>query len=228
VNAPKLSVIVPVYNERRTIDQVIRLVEAIEIDKEIVIIDDYSTDGTRELLQRRRLNPPARIFFQPKRLGKGAAVRRGFAEARGRIVLIQDADLELDPRDYHSLLEPIELCVADVVFGSRFKAGWADGVHFVHYFANHLLTRLSNCLNGLQLTDVWTGYKVMLLEVAQSLDLREDGFSIEPEITAKIARGGWRVCEVPVVYHPRSHAMGKKIRLVDGLTGVMATLRYNR
>jgi glycosyltransferase involved in cell wall biosynthesis len=241
----KLSVVIPVYNERETIERVLERVQAVEIEKEIVIVDDGSTDGTREFLlsltrrcrESRRLMLPLtrswlrtdniRVFFQPENRGKGAAVRRGFDNARAPIVLVQDADLELDPRDYFKLLEPIEERRAQVVYGSRFFHGRPSGQHFRHYFANRLLTLLSNTLTGLRLSDVWTCYKVIRREVIQSLELREDRFGFEPEVTAKLARGGWRICEVPVAYFPRSQAQGKKIRFRDGLRGVWNTVRYS-
>ncbi len=231
-SSPKLSVVVPVYNERATIEQILERVQAVEIEKEIVIVDDGSTDGTREFLSHLAEQgcgraDTIRVFFQPENRGKGAAVRRGFGEARGRIVLVQDADLELDPQDYFKLLEPIEQRRADVVYGARFLGGRPPGERFLHYLGNRWLTRLSNLLTGLKLNDVWTCYKAMRHEVLLSLDLREDGFSFEPEITAKLARGGWRIVEEPVSYLPRSSAEGKKIRLRDGLEGVVATIRYN-
>jgi glycosyltransferase involved in cell wall biosynthesis len=242
---PKLSVVMPVYNERATIEQIIERVQAVEIEKEIVIVDDGSTDGTRESLsklaeqgrERGRASLTAnsdwpctdniRIFFQPENRGKGAAVRRGFAEARAPIVLVQDADLELDPQDYHRLLEPIEQGGADVVYGTRFARGRPQGEPFWHYLGNRLLTWLSNLLTGHKLTDVWTCYKVLRLEVAQSLELKENRFGFEPEVTARIVRGGFRICEIPVSYFPRSKDEGKKIRVRDGLQGIWATIRYN-
>jgi glycosyltransferase involved in cell wall biosynthesis len=241
---PKLSVVMPVYNERATIEQILTQVQAVEVEKEIVIVDDGSTDGTREFLYkldeqgRKRggmLLPTTghwlraeniHVFFQPKNRGKGAAVRRAFGEARGRIVLVQDADLELDPRDYFQLLAPIERGEADVVYGARFLCGRPRGEKLSYYFGNRLLTRLSNRLTGLELNDVWTCYKAMRRDVLLSLALKEDRFSFEPELTARIAQAGWRVCEIPVSYFPRTHAEGKKIRLRDGLHGVWATIRY--
>ncbi len=230
-NSPKLSVVVPVYNERATIERILELVQAVEIEKEIVIVDDGSTDGTRELLvelaERSRANT-IRVFFQPENRGKGAAVRRGFGEARGQIVLVQDADLELDPQDYFKLLAPIERGEADVVYGARFLRGKPRGEKLAHYLGNRLLTRLSNLLTGLELNDVWTCYKAMRRDTMLSLELKEDGFSFEPEITAKLARGGWRICEEAVSYFPRGSGDGKKIRWRDGIEGVVATIRYCR
>ncbi len=229
-NSPKLSVVMPVYNERATIERMLRLVRAVEIEKEIVIVDDGSTDGTRELLvelaERSRADS-IRIFFQPENRGKGAAVRRGFGEACGQIVLVQDADLELDPRDYFKLLAPIERGEADVVYGARFLRGRPRGEKLSHYVGNRWLTRLSNLLTGLELNDVWTCYKAMRRDALLSLELIEDGFGIEPEITARLARGGWRICETPVSYFPRGADEGKKIGWRDGLKGVVSTIRYN-
>ncbi len=245
---PRLSVVIPGYNERTTIGQILERVQAVKIDKEIIIVDDGSTDGTREFLlelteQGHERDPltykPAgdlhcsrradniRVFLQPENRGKGAAVRRGFGEARGQIVLVQDADLELDPQDYFKLLEPIEQRRADVVYGARFLGGRPRGEKLSQYLGNRLLTRLSNLMTGLELNDVWTCYKAMRREVMMSLVLKEDGFSCEPEITAELARAGWRICEAPVSYSPRSSAEGKKIRLRDGLEGILATIRYN-
>jgi glycosyltransferase involved in cell wall biosynthesis len=229
-NSPKLSVVVPVYNERATIKQVLERVLAVGIEKEIVIVDDGSTDGTREFLVELAAQSRAdniRIFFQAENRGKGAAVRRGFGEAQGQIVLVQDADLELDPQDYFKLLAPIERGEADVVYGARFLRGRPRGEKFSHYLGNRWLTRLSNLLTGLRLNDVWTCYKAMRREVLPSLDLRENGFSFEPEITARLARGGWRIREEPVSYFPRSFGEGKKIGWRDGIEGFVATIRYN-
>jgi glycosyltransferase involved in cell wall biosynthesis len=230
VRHPRLSVIVPCYNERTTIEPILERIQAVEIEKEIIIVDDASTDGTRELLLEiaKRSTGGAvdiRIFLQPANCGKGAAVRRGFAEACGRIVLVQDADLELDPQDYFRLLEPIEQGRADVVYGARFLQCRPRAGKLLHYLGNRLLTRLSNLLTGLELNDVWTCYKAMRREVLPSLDLRENRFGIEPEITAGFARGGWRISEAPVYYSPRSCAEGKKIRLWDGFAGALTTIR---
>jgi glycosyltransferase involved in cell wall biosynthesis len=221
----RLSVIIPVYNERPTIEEQLRRVREVAIDKEIVVIDDASTDGTRELLSSLPAEPGLRVLLQPENRGKGAAVRRGLAEARGEVVVIQDADLEYDPRDYTKLIEPIDQGVADVVYGSRFL-GWPRRVlHFRHQLANRFLTTLSNLATDLNLTDMETCYKMMTREVARSLRLRSDRFAIEPEITAKIARLGYRVYEVPISYHGRDYWEGKKITWTDGLAAVWTILR---
>jgi glycosyltransferase involved in cell wall biosynthesis len=243
---PRLSVVIPAYNELDTIEEILLRVHAVAIDKEIVVVEDCSTDGTRELLKElaasatrehvvrlpqsgrtidaRRL----RVFFQDKNQGKGAAIRRGFKEARGDVVIIQDADLEYDPAEYPHLLDPIERGLADVVFGSRFMGGGARRVLlYWHSVGNRLLTTLSNIFTNLNLTDVWTCYKAFRREVLETINLREDRFGIEPEMTAKIAKGGWRVYEVPISYWGRTYAEGKKIGWRDGVRGVWCTLRYN-
>jgi len=243
---PELSVVMPVFNELRTIEEILRRVQEVNIDKEIIVVDDGSTDGTAEFLrtlirQGRKRNaallPRAagrllrthnlRVLFQNRNQGKGAALRRGFAEARGQIIIIQDADLELDPQDYFSLIEPIKCGSADVVYGSRFQYGMPDGALLRNYIGNRLLTMLSNLFTGQRLSDIWTGYKVFSRDVLRMIQLRENRFGFEPEVTAKIARGGWRVAEVPVAYVARSYVEGKKICLKDGLDGIWCTLRYN-
>ena len=224
---PLLSVVIPVYNERATLEELVRRVQAVPIEKEIIVVDDGSTDGTREILARSPMgSPEIRVLLQDANRGKGAALRRGFREARGAIVLVQDADLEYDPADYPQLLAPIERGVADVVYGSRFLGGPHRVLLFWHYLGNRALTTLSNVFTNLNLSDVWTGYKVFRAEVLHGLDLREDRFGFEAEVTAKIARGRWRVYEVPIAYHGRTYAEGKKITWKDGVRGVWVTLRY--
>ncbi len=241
---PKLSVVIPVYNERATIEEVLRRVSAVPIDKEIIVVDDGSDDGTAELLER--FSSPSslprqgavsqesgegygnvRVLFQERNCGKGAALRCGFQAARGEIVIVQDADLEYDPRDYAQLLDPIERGVADVVYGSRFMAGPHRVLLFWHYVANKTLTTLSNMLTNLNLSDVWTGYKAFRKEVLDTIVLKEDRFGFEPEITAKIAKGGWRIYEVGISYHGRTYQEGKKITWKDGIRGIWCILRYN-
>lgn len=241
----KVSVVIPVFNERATIEEILLRVQEVELDKEIVIVDDCSTDGTREFLrdlaeQRTRnagrMAPPkshhalrtdnVHIFFQEENRGKGAALRRGFKEARGEIVIIQDADLEYDPNEYHDLIRPIERGVADVVYGSRFLGGPHRVLFFWHSLGNKMLTTLSNVLTDLNLTDVWTCYKAFKQEVLQSIVLKENRFGVEPEITAKTAKGRWRVYEVPISYYGRTYAEGKKITWKDAVRGVWCTFRY--
>ena len=218
---------IPVYNERATVEALLKRVQAVALDKEIVIVDDGSTDGTRELLAGlAAADGSVRVFLQPANRGKGAALRRGFAEARGAVVLIQDADLEYDPTDYPTLLEPIERGVADVVFGSRFLGGPHRVLFFWHSVGNWVLTTLSNMLTNVNLTDVWTCYKVFRAEVLRAITLKEDRFGFEAEVTAKVARGRWRIYEVPISYHGRTYAEGKKITWKDGVRGVWCTLRY--
>lgn len=242
----KLSVVIPVYNERATIEELLERVQAVDINKEIIIVDDGSTDGTRELLAEliqaasrtpavmalpqtgyRLRTDNIHIFFQGRNCGKGAALRRGFQEARGEIIIVQDADLEYDPCDYHGLLQPIVRGVADVVYGSRFLGGPHRVLLFWHSLGNKFLTMLSNAFTNLNLSDVWTCYKVFRREVLQQIELQEDRFGFEPEVTAKVAKGGWRVYEVPISYHGRTYAEGKKISWRDGFTGIWCILRYN-
>lgn len=229
---PLVSVVIPVYNERKTIEELPARVQAVKIDKEIIVVDDGSTDGTREFLQQ--LQPCAtsgtgkiRVLFHAQNRGKGAALRTGFEHARGKIVLVQDADLEYDPQDYPVLLQPILSGVADVVYGSRFLGGPHRALLFWHYVGNRTLTLLSNMFSNLNLTDVWTCYKVFRREVLDAITLREDRFGFEPEVTAKIAKGGWRVYEVPISYHGRTYKEGKKITWKDAVSGIRCVLRYS-
>jgi glycosyltransferase involved in cell wall biosynthesis len=226
MTAPRFSVVIPVYNERGTIEKLLARVRAVPLDKEIVVVDDGSTDGTRELLARLTADGAVRVFLQDHNRGKGAALRRGFAEARGAVILIQDADLEYDPGDYPGLLGPIDRGEADVVYGSRFLGGPHRVLLFWHYVGNRLLTTLSNVFTNLNLSDVWTCYKVFRAEVLRGITLREDRFGFEAEVTAKIARGRWRIYEVPISYHGRTYAEGKKITWKDGIRGVWCTVRY--
>lgn len=241
---PKLSVVMPVYNERLTIEEILCRVQAVAIEKEIVVVDDKSTDGTREFLELLARNaetlgslalPRAgktlrtdnvRVFFQEANQGKGAALRRGFREIRGDNVIIQDADLEYDPQEYHALLAPIEQGRADVVYGSRFLGGPHRVLLFWHQVGNTGLTLLSNMVTDVNLSDVWTCFKAFRREVLQGITLRENRFGFEPEITAKVARGRWRMYEVPVSYHGRTYAEGKKITWRDGVVAVWCILRY--
>ncbi|MDQ7858092.1 MAG: glycosyltransferase family 2 protein [Armatimonadota bacterium] len=224
---PLLSVVIPVYNERATIEELLRRVAAAPFDKEIIVVDDGSTDGTREVLAGLDGTVPdgIRIALLPANAGKGAALRRGFQEARGAIVLVQDADLEYDPADYPRLLAPLLDGEADVVYGSRFLAGRARG-RPGQRIGNRVLTLWSNLFTGLRLSDVYVCYKVFRREVLDGLALRENRFGFEAEVTARIARRGWRVREVPISYRPRTHAEGKKIKLKDALAGLWCVVRY--
>jgi glycosyltransferase involved in cell wall biosynthesis len=240
----KLSVVIPVFNEKATIAELVRRVQAVEIDKEIVIVDDYSTDGTRDVLQQivrptdsqlgfsgqsapempRAEN--VRVYLQERNRGKGAAVRRGIKEASGDLILIQDADLEYDPQDYGALLDPINRGMADVVYGSRFLGGPHRVLYFWHLVGNKTLTLISNMFTNLGLTDVWTCYKVFRREVLQSFELKENRFGFEPEVTAKVSHGRWVVFEVPISYNGRTYAQGKKITWRDAFRAIWCVVRY--
>jgi glycosyltransferase involved in cell wall biosynthesis len=223
-----LSVVIPVYNERRTFLNLLDAVRAVPIHKEIIIVDDCSRDGTRELLQEQVDGkvPGVRVYYQEVNQGKGAALRRGFAEARGDIVLVQDADLEYDPHEYPQLIEPILRGKADVVYGSRFQSGAHRVLYFWHRLGNGFLTTLSNMFTDLNLTDMETCYKVFRREVIQSIPLKQNRFGFEPEVTAKIARRGWKIYEVPISYSGRSYQEGKKIGWKDGVQAIWCILRY--
>lgn len=241
---PRLSVVMPVYNERLTIEEILFRVQAVAIEKEIIVVDDKSTDGTREFLKQLAANAGTigslalpgtgrtlrtdniRVLLQETNQGKGAALRRGFREVRGDMVVVQDADLEYDPQDYRILLSPIEQGVADVVYGSRFLGGPHRVLFFWHQMGNTGLTLLSNMVTDVNLSDVWTCFKAFRREVLQGITLRENRFGFEPEFTAKVARGRWRMYEVPVSYHGRTYAEGKKITWRDGIVAVWCILRY--
>ncbi|MCB9897281.1 MAG: glycosyltransferase family 2 protein [Planctomycetes bacterium] len=232
----KLSVVIPVYNERTTVRAILDRVLDTPFEKEVILVDDGSTDGTRDVLKEidAEGKPGVRIFMQDVNQGKGAALRRGFSEVTGDVVLIQDADLEYTPDDYPALLEPIENGLADVVYGSRFLGGGAHRCHlFWHYVVNKGLTLFSNMLTNLNLTDMETCYKVFRREVADRLDIQSNRFGIEPEVTAKIAHmrlaGGRRVriYEVPISYFGRDKEEGKKIGVKDGFQAVWCILKYN-
>ncbi len=226
--APLLSVVVPCYNERATVAELLRRVREVPIDKEIVVVDDRSTDGSRDVVASLAEQwPQIRHVLQPVNEGKGAAIRRGIAEAKGDIVLIQDADLEYDPEDYPRLIQPILDGHADVVFGSRFDGSPRRVMMYWHRLGNTFLTFLSNAMTNLDLTDMETCYKVFRREVIQSIEIEEDRFGFEPEITAKLAAGGWRLYEVGISYSGRTYAEGKKIGWKDGFQAIRCIVRYS-
>jgi len=223
----KLSIVIPVYNEKDTVLELVRRVRAVALplEKEIVIVDDFSTDGTRDLI-RGLEGPDARVLFQPKNMGKGAALKAGFAAATGDIVLVQDADLEYDPAEYPALLAPILDGRADVVYGSRFLSGPHRVLLFWHSVGNKILTAFSNMVTNLNLTDMETCYKVFRREVLAGMTLKSGRFGFEPEFTVKVAKLKCRIYEVPISYSGRDYAEGKKITWKDGLAALWHILRY--
>ena len=220
-----LSVIIPVYNERATIEEILKRVLALTLDLEVVVVDDGSTDGTREYLDT-LAHPRVKIFLHPQNRGKGAAIRTGLAQAAGEVAIIQDADLEYDPRDYLKLLEPIIQGKAEAVYGSRFLNHSNPRRGRFHYWGNRALTWFANFLYGGRLTDEATCYKAVKTDLLRRLDLRCERFEFCPEVTAKILRRKIPIVEVPISYHPRSIAEGKKIRLKDGFEALYTLLRY--
>jgi glycosyltransferase involved in cell wall biosynthesis len=222
---PLLSVVMPAYNERDTIEEIIRRVLAVPLRVELVVVDDGSTDGTRELLQRMAPEAGFTLLLQPHNQGKGAALRRGFAEVTGDIVVIQDADLEYSPEEYPELIDLICQGRADVVYGSRF-IGRHRVFLFTHYVGNRVLTILTNMLYNTILSDMETCFKAMRVEVLRSMTLRSNRFGIEPELTAKIFKRGYRVYEVPITYDGRGYEDGKKITWKDGIAAVWTLVKY--
>jgi glycosyltransferase involved in cell wall biosynthesis len=225
----KLSVVVPVYNEVQWLPELLRRVRAVPINKEIVLVDDFSTDGTRDLLKTIESDDDLVVIYQPENRGKGAALRTGFERVSGDVVIVQDADLEYDPSEYPRLIQPIIDGRADVVFGSRFIGDQHRVLYFWHSIANRVLTTMSNMFTNLNLTDMETCYKVFRREVLEGVKLRSNRFGFEPEITAKIARRrtpAWRVYEVPISYAGRTYEEGKKIGLKDAFNALYCIVRF--
>jgi glycosyltransferase involved in cell wall biosynthesis len=221
----KISIVIPVYNEEPTIQAVIQKIQQIPFEKEIIAVDDGSTDKTAEILSSLQENSLI-VLKHEKNQGKGAALRTGFSKAAGDIILIQDADLEYDPQDYQNLLQPILEGKADVVYGSRFLSGPHRVLYFWHYVGNKFLTLLSNMLSNLNLSDMETGYKVFKKEVLNQLKLKSNRFGFEPEFTIKIAKKNIKIYEVPISYYGRDYAEGKKITWRDGIAAIFALFRF--
>ena len=224
----KVSIVIPIYNEERTLREIIAAVQAQPYEKELILVNDYSKDGSATIMaELEKEHDNVRCFHHQQNQGKGGALATGFQQVTGDVVLIQDADLEYDPNDYKVLLRPIEEGKADVVYGSRFLGGPYVRVHlFYHYLGNRLLTLVSNCFTNLNLTDMETCYKVFRRDVADKLDIRSSTFAVEPEITCKIAKMNARIYEVPVSYAGRDYSAGKKIRPIDGVYAIAAILRW--
>ncbi len=222
----KLSVVIAVYNEKQTILKILERVRGVPIPKEIIIVDDYSTDGTRDVLKNLAPAEDLKILYHPHNRGKGAALRTGFGAVAGDIVVIQDADLEYDPVEYPILIRPILDGKADVVYGSRFLGGPHRVLYFWHHVGNRVLTTLSNMMTDLNLSDMETCYKVFRSELLGKIKLQENRFGFEPEFTAKIARTRCRIFEVPISYSGRDYAEGKKIGWKDGVAAIYFILKY--
>ena len=223
-----LSVLIPVYNERNTIELILDQVHAVPVRKEVICVNDFSTDGTKEMLDRMYAEGRIhRLIHQPRNMGKGAAIRTALSVSSGNVVIVQDADLEYDPADWPALLEPIIAGLADAVFGSRFLSGPHRVLYFWHSVGNRLLTMVSNMFTNLNLTDMETCYKAIRGEVARALVLRSDRFGFEPEVTARLARAKVRIYEVPISYSGRTYAEGKKIGWKDGVAAFWHIVRYN-
>ena len=222
----KLSVIIPAFNERHTIREIIRRVIDVDIDKEIIVVDDCSTDGTREMIREMEKDLPIRVVYSERNRGRGMAVRRGQRIATGEIIINQDADLEYDPTDYPALIVPLVEGRADAVYGSRFK-GKIENMAYKNYLGNRFLTFLTNMMLGCRISDLMTGYKVVRADILKGMEFDTDGFEFEAELTAKLVKMGYRITEVPIAFHGRGKAEGKKIGWRDAIK-VMGTLRKYR
>ncbi len=222
----KLSIVIPVYNERNTILEILQRVREVDLPKEIIVVDDFSTDGTRQVLESLPPSGDVKVLYQPRNLGKGAALRAGFEMVSGDIVVVQDADLEYDPGEYPELIRPILQNKADVVYGSRFLSGPHRVLYFWHSVGNRVLTTLSNMLTDLNLTDMETCYKVFRAELLRRIKFRENRFGFEPEFTAKVAKARCRIYEVPISYSGRDYSEGKKIGWKDGIAALFVILKY--
>ena len=222
----KLSIVIPVYNEIETLEKLLDKVRAVDIEKEIILVDDGSTDGSREILKRLQTEDPSlKVVLHSRNQGKGVSLRTGFKEATGDYIIIQDADLEYDPQDYFKLLRPVLEGGAEVVYGSRFKGVYKDFTT-LHFWGNKFLTLITNLLYGVKLTDMETCYKLIPAELVKSFQIKSDRFNFEPEITAKILKSGRKILEVPISYAGRSFSEGKKITWRDGLSALWYLLKY--
>ena len=222
----KLSIVIPIYNERETLETLIAKVNAVDYDKEIILIDDFSTDGTREILNKYENKQGFKVLYHNHNQGKGAALRTGFSSVNGDIIIIQDADLEYNPADYGTLIEPIMDGRADVVYGSRFLGGPHRVLFFWHSIGNMVLTTLSNMFTNVNLTDMETGYKVFTKKVNDTLTFKCNRFGFEPEFTAKVAKNNFRIFEVPVSYNGRDYSEGKKITWKDGFAAIWYIFKF--
>lgn len=225
----KLSIVIPCYNEERTLSIIVkRILEFKDLEKEIIIVDDCSTDNSKQIIKElEHLNAEIRAIFLEKNQGKGSALKKGFEEVNGDIILIQDADLEYDPKDYSALIKPFKNTDADVVYGSRFMGGEYVRLHFFwHFVANKLLTFVTNIVTNLNMTDMETGYKLFKKSVIQSVNIKEKSFGVEPEITVKLAKKKYVFYEVPISYQGRSYEEGKKITLKDAFLAFYCIFKY--
>ena len=222
----KLSIVIPIYNERETLETLIAKVNAVDYDKEIILIDDFSTDGTREILNKYENKLGFKVLYHNHNQGKGAALRTGFSSVNGDIIIIQDADLEYNPADYGTLIDPIMDGRADVVYGSRFLGGPHRVLFFWHSIGNMVLTTLSNMLTNVNLTDMETGYKVFTKKVNDTLTFKCNRFGFEPEFTAKVAKNNFRIYEVPISYNGRDYSEGKKITWKDGFAAIWYIFKF--